>query len=96
MADWRWSRGNRGWQLEERLAERQELSGGAGPILQPGPYLPRILDRSGGLKRTRHGLRCIDLLRSNFIYNNIRFISPTVEMFNHIGSVMLPNKRKFI
>jgi len=28
MADWRGSRGHRGWQLEGRIAERQELSGG--------------------------------------------------------------------
>jgi hypothetical protein len=36
MAEWRGSRGDRGWQLERRLAERQELSGGKNPFLQPG------------------------------------------------------------
>ena len=66
MADWRGSRGDRGWQLERRLAERQELSGGTDPILKPGIWSPRILDRSGGLERTRHGLRCIDLLGHPF------------------------------
>ena len=33
MTDWRGSSSNRGWQLQERPAERQELSGGTDPIL---------------------------------------------------------------
>ena len=48
------------WKRE--LAERQELSGEKDYAGRNGAYSPRILDRSGQLEQTSHGVHLSDWL----------------------------------
>jgi hypothetical protein len=62
-ADWGGLERHRGWRLESWGVERKELSGENNRSYSHNHLdSPRILDRSGGLERTHHVLRCIDLL----------------------------------
>jgi hypothetical protein len=74
--------------LERWLAERQELSGENNHSYSHHHLdSPRILDRSGGLERTRHVLRCIDLLgeTSFFGYQH----QYNMRVVNEVGSCVL-------
>ncbi len=73
VADWRLTRTNRGWRLEDWQAKRQELSGGEISSLVISLLPPRILDRSGHLERTCHALPFNDLLAAIISRKNLAY-----------------------